>query len=84
MGMLILARKKFFWWPIPPVGYTVGTLLPSWWFNVLVAWLIKRNVLKFGGPSLYGQTRPFFIGLVIGQAVMVSLGALISMWTGKF
>ena len=84
MGILILARKKFFWWPIPPVGYAVGTLLPSWWFNVLVAWLIKRNVLKFGGPSLYGQTRPFFIGLVIGQAVMVSLGALISMWTGKF
>ena len=84
MGLLILARKLFFWWPILPVGFLIGNL-PSWayWINVLLAWLVKRNVLKYGGPSLYGRTRPFFLGLILAEAVSKSLFPLLAMITGN-
>ena len=83
MGLLILARKRFFWWPIHPVGYPIGTIYLSYWFNVFIAWLIKRNVLKYGGPSLYGRSRPFFFGLIFGQAVISSAGSIIAMLAGR-
>ena len=83
MGLLTLARQRFFWWPIHPIGYAVGTILPSWWINVFVAWLIKRNVLKYGGPSLYGRSRAFFLGLILGQAVTTMVGGILAMVTGR-
>ncbi len=74
MGFLILARSRFFWWPISPVGYVIGNLphVWPWWWNVFLAWVIKRNVLKYGGPSFHGKARPFFLGLIMGEAVTAS------------
>ena len=83
MGVLILARQRLFWWPLHPVGFAIGTVCPSWWVNVLVAWLIKRNVLKYGGASLYGRTRPFFLGLIVGQSVITSVGSVVGMLAGR-
>ncbi len=83
MGLLILARQRFFWWPIHPIGYPIAAVVPSWWFSAFLAWLFKRNVLKYGGPSLYGRTRPFFLGLIMGQAVLTSAGSLITLLTGQ-
>ena len=81
-GLLILARKRFFWWPIHPIGLAIGTLAPGWWLSILLALLIKRNLLKYGGASLYGRIRPFFLGLIMGEAVMANLGSLITLVTG--
>ncbi len=79
MGLLILARSRLFWWPISPVGYIIGNLpqVWPWWWNVFLAWLIKRNVLKYGGPSLHGKTRPFFLGLIMGEAVSASVNEVL-------
>ena len=83
MVLLTLVRQRFFWWPIQPIGFAVGTVVPVTWFSIFTAWVIKRNVLKYGGPSLYGRTRPFFLGLILGQAVIVSIGSLVTMLTGR-
>ena len=83
MGLLFFARKRFFWWPIHPIGYPIGTIYLSFWFNVFLAWLIKRNVLKYGGPSLYGRSRPFFFGLILGQAVISNAGSIIALLAGR-
>ena len=77
MALLILARKRFYWWPIHPIGYAAGTIHTWYWINVFAAWLVKRNVLKYGGPSLYGYTRPFFLGMILGQAVISSIWELL-------
>ncbi len=78
-GLLILARSRFFWWPISPVGYVIGNLPQAWpwWWNVFLAWLIKRNVLKYGGPSLHGKGGPFFLGLIMGEAVIASVNEVL-------
>ena len=83
MAILIIARKAFFWWPIHPIGYPIGTISPGWWFSVFMAWLIKRNILKYGGPSLYGRSLPFFLGLILGDVVMRSTGLMITLFTGQ-
>ena len=84
MGLLIFARKQFLWWPIHPIGYPIGSgQATNWWINIFAAWLIKRNVLKFGGASLYGRTRPFFLGMILGQAVISSIGSILEMVTGR-
>ncbi len=83
MGSLIFARQRFFWWPVHPIGFPVGTICPSWWVNMLAAWLIKRNVLKYGGASLYGRTRPFFLGLIMGQAVIAATSSVVAILTGR-
>ena len=69
--MLGLTLARWYWarWPLHPLGYPVG---PTWimdhlWFNMFLAWLIKVLVLKYGGAELYQKSRPFFIGMILGQ-----------------
>jgi hypothetical protein len=39
----------------------------SWiWGSALVAWSVKKLVIKYGGMRMYRHTKPFFIGLVAG------------------
>jgi len=48
---LMVVRWFYLWWPLHPLGYAIG---PIWimdhlWFNMLLAWLIKK-----GGSSTVG------------------------------
>ena len=39
--------------------------------------------MKFGGATLYRRTRPFFIGIILGEAVCLGTWSLIDFATGK-
>jgi hypothetical protein len=66
---LTVMRTAFFWWPLHPLGYALSG---SWstiqfWFPCLLAWTFKSVILRYGGMKVYGQARPFFLGLVLGE-----------------
>ena len=66
---LTFMRTAFFWWPLHPLGYALSG---SWstiefWFPCLLAWMFKSVILRYGGMKAYGQARPFFLGLVLGE-----------------
>ena len=66
---LTFMRTAFFWWPLHPLGYALSG---SWstiefWFPCLLAWMFKSVILRYGGMKGYGQARPFFLGLVLGE-----------------
>ena len=84
MGGLMVARHKFIWWPFHPLGFAVsmGWAMVNIWFSVFLAWMIKVLVLKYGGPALYQKTRPFFLGIVLGQFVVGGLWLIIDGFTG--
>ena len=68
-AFLTFMRTAFFWWPLHPLGYALSG---SWstiefWFPCLLAWMFKSVLLRYGGMKVYGQARPFFLGLVLGE-----------------
>ncbi len=92
-GFMLMMRMKFLWWSLHPVGYVisgrwgVGRLL----FPLVIASFIKWGTLKFSGLRAYRRSIPFFLGLIIGDFVMGSIWATISLifhipmyvfWTG--
>ena len=78
--ILIVMRSLYWWWPLYPLGYALSA---SWslivfWFPILVAWLIKTPILKYGGLGHYLKLRPFFLGLIFGEFSMAVVWTAIS------
>ena len=77
---LIVMRSLYWWWPLYPLGYALSA---SWslivfWFPILVAWLIKTPILKYGGLGRYTWLRPFFLGLIFGEFSMAVVWTAVS------
>ncbi len=84
MGLLMLARQHFLWWPLHPLGFAVSTISMTNYisFSVFLAWLIKSIMLRYGGPSLFQRARPFFLGLILGQFAVAGIWLIIDYLTG--
>lgn len=72
-------RMRFSWFPFHPVGYAVSS---SWsvnllWLSLLVSWIIKALLLRYGGLRVYRRSLPFFFGIILGECVIGSLWMLI-------
>lgn len=86
-GLIVLLaslRARFYWWPLSPVGYI---LCCSWgigwaWFSIFLGWSVKAAVMTFGGAGAYRRILPFFLGLVLGHAVIATFWTLVSLVTG--
>ncbi len=81
---LMALRMRFYWWPFHPVGYAVSS---SWslniiWLPLLIAWMTKLLLLRYGGLKLYRDALPFFFGLILGEFVVGSLWTLIGIAMG--
>lgn len=66
---LTVARSYWMWFPLHPVGYAVGSgWTMSWmWFSVMVGWMVKSLILRYGGPKTYQSFIPFVVGAITGQ-----------------
>lgn len=67
-------RMKVGWFPFHPVGFAVSS---SWsmnqlWLPMLIAWIVKLMLLRYGGLKLYRRALPFFLGVILGECVMGS------------
>lgn len=68
---LAAARTRFVGWPLHPVAYALSA---SWsinwvWMPMLIAWVLKSAVLRYGGLRLYRRALPFFFGLILGECI---------------
>lgn len=82
--LLNTLRLRLSWFPFHPVGYAVSS---SWslgllWLPLLIAWIIKLLLLRYGGLRSYRQALPFFLGLILGECVLGSLWPLIGIALG--
>lgn len=77
-GLLTVARARFLWWPLHPIGYVLsGTFTMVWlWCPICVGWLCKWLILRYGGLRYYRLLWPLFIGLILGDYVAGSLWAV--------
>ena len=67
MGLLMLARRLWVWWPLHPIGFPISATFHWMAFNAFIAWAIKGPILRYGGVRLYASARPFFLGMIMGQ-----------------
>jgi hypothetical protein len=70
---MMFMRARFVWFPLHPAGYVIGVApgtTDNYWFTLLLTTIIKWLLLRHGGIKAYRRTIPFFIGLVLGEALM--------------
>jgi hypothetical protein len=84
MAILMFLRRHFLWWPLHPLGFVAcgDWVMRHYWFAILVAWLIKTVILKYGGIKAYRAARPFFYGLILGQFVAGGTWLIVDYFTG--
>lgn len=82
MAGLEVIHYQFLWWPFHPLGYPISAAFGGMWFSVFLAFLLKNVVLKYGGPTLYRRTIPFFLGLILGEIVPAGIWLVIDLFTG--
>ena len=63
MGLLMLARQRFVWWPFHPIGFPVSFAVGKMFVSILLAWMIKNTAIGYG--VLYRALRPFFLGVIM-------------------
>ena len=83
-GMMI-ARSRLLWFPLHPIGLLMSLTYPMHmiWFSIFVGWLFKTLISKFGGSDGYRKTTPIFLGLALGDVVMMLFWLAVDGWFGK-
>jgi hypothetical protein len=74
--MALMAMKmQFLGWPLHPVALPIACawVMDAYVPAVFLAWLVKALVMRYGGLRLHRVALPFFLGLIIGSAVVAFL-----------
>ena len=83
MALLMIARTRFPWWPLSPIGMTIAATYPTTQsaFVIFLAWATKSIILRIGGVQMYDRSKPLFLGLICGYAVGLALSfAVDAIW----
>lgn len=80
-GALGWLRLRFMHWPLHPVGFLLCYSFPMGriWFSILLGWLAKLIIVRFGGASLYRHARPVFIGMILGEVAAAAFWLIVSL-----
>jgi len=78
---LMALRTRFAWWVFHPVGYAVSS---SWsmnllWLPLLVAWIAKAIIIRYGGGAAYQKVVPVALGLILGEFTVGAFWCLYGM-----
>jgi len=85
MVVLMTLQRLFFWWPLHPIGFPLAQTLPIryTWLSILIAWVVKWCVLRYGGAGMYRRLVPFFFGLVLGHFGAMGVSMVAAAATGQ-
>ncbi len=82
---LVALNRRYLWWAVSPFGFVMGS---SWnigyqiWSSVFIGWALASLIRKYGGLKGYRLLRPFFLGLILGDAVTYCLITLLETVVG--
>jgi hypothetical protein len=76
-------RTRLAWFPLHPIGFLAAN---SWgmqinWVSFFLGWLIKVFVTRYGGLKVYNRLLPFFLGLLVADALNNALWGLMAWLT---
>ncbi len=78
-GLLAVMQLRVPWWPLHPIGFLMVFSFPMrrLWFSILLGWLVKVLIVRFGGASLFRSAKPFFVGVIVAEVVASGILALL-------
>jgi hypothetical protein len=73
IGYLVLLMTILYSFETPYLRVPVEKplLTSTIWGSALLAWIIKRLIVKYGGMNVYKQAKPLFVGLIVGSVLAV-------------
>lgn len=76
-------RRQLIWFPLHPMGLIVcrGWAMENLWLMILIGWMAKALVVRYGGLDAYRGLRPLFLGLVLGDLTMGGVFGFIGAFT---
>ena len=80
MAALLFLRRFVFWLP-HPIGlimFVNPVSMRSFWFSLMLGWGAKSLVSKYGNKDVYIRLRAFFVGLIVGELLLVVVAMLLS------
>ncbi|MBV9863737.1 MAG: hypothetical protein JO316_00150 [Abitibacteriaceae bacterium] len=82
---LMLARSRFLWFPLHPIGFLMAITYPMnrLWFSIFLGWMCKVLISRFGGSETYRKTTPMFLGLALGDVAMMLVWLVIDAWQAR-
>lgn len=83
--LLGAARMRLANWPFHPAGYALGMVfgLDYVWLPMLIAWLIKVLVLRYGGLRTHAAAIPLMCGVILGEFAVGSFWSSLSVVLDK-
>ncbi len=88
VGLLITGatawmRIRYTWWPFSPLAFTVSSAwtLIVFWFSILLAWVLKTLIFRYGGMKTFLRARPFLLGMILGEFTMILIWSVVSFVT---
>lgn len=83
MALLLFARQFVFWLP-HPLGLImfINPAMGAYWFSIMIGWLANVLITKYAHKETYHKATGFFIGLIIGELIMVALSSVIALSMG--
>ncbi len=84
LGMIWM-RTQFVWWPFHPAGYAIALTYGGeyYWSCLVIAWVAKSLVLRYGGIGMYRRVVPFAFGVILGEYTVGALWSLISVFVNS-
>lgn len=82
---MMLARSRFLWFPLHPIGLLMSLTYPMnrLWFSIFLGWTCKVLIQRFGGSESYRKTTPAFLGLALGDVLMMLVWLIIDGWQAR-
>jgi hypothetical protein len=83
-GALSFLRLRFTGWPLHPIGYLMIGTFPGHhlWFSIMIGWMAKTLIVRFGGPRMFVDAKPFFLGLIVGESAAAGLWLVMGIGLG--
>lgn len=78
-AVLIKGRLTFVGFPLHPLGFVAwyGWPIDRYWLSILIGWVIKAVVLRYGGYRVWYRFRPFSYGLMVGGTTALTFWILL-------
>ena len=82
---VLAARSLLPAFSLHPAGFFVAGSYPMYtlWFSLLLGWVVKGPLVRYGGMKGYRAALPLFMGLIIGDCLNALCWVGIGLATGK-